>query len=368
MCKNLGFTCETEYFGLVDCSKDTCSSTTRQYDWINLRNPLGHGTGGQPYSLQFRVKFWVPAHLILQESVRNIFYMQARSDLLEGRLLALDWENAAQLSALLAHADDVKYDARLLRADAAVNIPNLNNGTGNNNVVIATASSIDFALHTTPKETIHKSKKRKLSKQKSVMDTNDYSHQSASIDEEHTDNGTMTMDEHSPLRVYHKYIVRPDETSCNEMPTDLARLIAVEHSKIVKMPAKSAKYWLLEEIFKLPGFGEETFSGIVVASTNVNVPTVTMTPNCTSSHHDGAAERCDISVGPHGLMLSTRDDQTRWVHINIESFWIFRYFSSKINITWSTTIRFGILPCDLFSFNQKEIMTTTNTIQLEWRT
>lgn len=329
VCKNIGFTCETEYFGLVDCSKDslrdhfTNPSTARQYDWINLRNPLGHGAGGQPYSLQFRVKFWVPAHLILQESVRNIFYMQARSDLLEGRLLARDWDNAAQLSALLAHADEVKFNARSLQNDTATIADNAS-GSGEpigesplaSTSTAASPTQPTHPTHPTHKDTINKSKKRKLSKQKSLLDANnhDCNHQSLNGDDEHSDYGTVTVDEHSPLRVYHRYIVRPDEMAGGDMPADLARRIAIEHSKIVKMPAKSAKYWLLEEIFKLPGFGEETFSGIIVSSTNAAMPAITSTPNCTSSsQHDGAAQRCDISVGPHGLLIATQDEQTRYV-------------------------------------------------------
>lgn len=295
----------------MDCSKESSPSTARQYDWINLRNPLGHGAGGQPYSLQFRVKFWVPAHLILQESVRNIFYMQAQSDLLEGRLLALDWDNAAQLGALLAHADEVKFDPRSLQADASAS-PSNHNGT----TATPSTPTTSTGIH---KDSINKSKKRKLSKQKSLLDASgchDGQPPNAINDDEHLDsNNMLTIDEHSPLHIYHKYIVRPDETkSTDTMPADLARRIAIEHSKIVKMPSKSAKYWLLEEIFKLPGFGEETFSGIVVASTNAGITatTSTSTPNCTSSsQHDGAAQRCDISVGPHGLLLSTQDEQTR---------------------------------------------------------
>lgn len=123
-----------EYFGLVECNKETSpfsvigsnanagtnnsGNCARYYDWINLRNPLGHhGNTGQPYSLAFRVKFWVPAHLILQESVRNIFYMQAKSDLLDGRLRATDWECAARLGALLAQGDEIKFDRNALNCD-----------------------------------------------------------------------------------------------------------------------------------------------------------------------------------------------------------------------------------------------------------
>lgn len=236
------------------------------------------------------------AHLILQENVRSIFYMQARSDLLEGRLLPLDWENAVQLSALLAHADEVKFDPKALAT---------NEMSTSNTESLPTTSGTPSAINNQPspsvnhKDTINKSKKRKLSKQKSVLD-----------DDDEPENGAVIADEYSPHRVYLDYIARPDETIAGEMPADIAHRIAAEHAKIVKMPAKSAKYWLLEEIFKLPGFGEETFSGIIVSATN-GLPANTPTPNCTSSHHDSTTQRCDISVGPHGLLLSTQDEQTR---------------------------------------------------------
>lgn len=295
VCKNLGFTCETEYFGLVDCSKDTRDTYVRssmsQYDWINLRNPLGHGTGGQPYSLQFRVKFWVPAHMLLQDSVRNIFFMQARSDLLEGRLLALDWENAAQLSALLAHADEVKFDARSLNCESDPVAE----------LLATTMESTHCLQPLSSNQKDNKSKKRKLSKQKSVFD-----------DDDEPENGSTSSEEHSPLRVYLDYVVRPSETAFSDIPADIGRRIAIEHQKLMKMPSKSAKYWLLQEIFKLPGFGVETFSGIILSSTN-GLPSITPIPNCASIQSNSVTQRCDISVGPHGLFIDTQDEQIRFV-------------------------------------------------------
>lgn len=243
--------------------------------------------------------------------------MQARSDLLEGRLLALDWENAVQLSALLAHADEIKFDQRSLNSEDKSITTEAAASTGTATIPTAkaaatttvptpgtlstTAASIaNSASSSFSKDTINKSKKRKLSKQKSILDT----------DDDESDLGTVIIEDYSPLRVYLNYVVRPDEAIAGEMPSDIGRCIAIEHSKIVKMPSKSAKYWLLEEIFKLRGFGEELFSGIIVSSTN-GLPLITPTPNCTSSQHDSNTQRCDISVGPHGLLISTKDEHTR---------------------------------------------------------
>lgn len=164
------------------------------------------------------------------------------------------------------------------------------------------------------KDTMNKSKKRKLSKQ--------------SDDDDESDNEPNDQREYSPLRVYMDYVIHVDD-SVGPMPADFLRQIAIEHSKLVKTTAKSAKYWLLQSIFKLNGFGEETFSGIRVTSTsghhalsiarNRNGESVATdwsdyvksrtNTNCHDSNN--SAQRCDISVGPHGLLITTSDEQTR---------------------------------------------------------
>jgi len=61
---------ETDYFGLSYHSG-------RKGDelWLNLRNRVCQEvTGGQPYRLEFRVKFFVPAHMIQQEATRYDIY------------------------------------------------------------------------------------------------------------------------------------------------------------------------------------------------------------------------------------------------------------------------------------------------------
>lgn len=316
VCKNLGFTCETEYFGLVECHKENNngmnSNQIRHHDWINLRNPLGqHGTTGQPCSLSFRVKFWVPAHLILQDSVRNIFYMQARIDLLEGRLRATDWDNAAKLGALLAQGDEIKFDSNALTCnihcstDASLSTESSGNEDCNGGGA-ATSESLNIGCASGIigggcKDTISKSKKRKLSKQRSTLD-----------DDDEPETNQIIVQEYSPLRIYEDYVINVEDDVTDEMPIEFARRIAIEHGKLTKMSSKSAKYWLLESIFKLPGFGEETFSGIIVSSTqSTAIAALTNSPSTFSQHHDSTAQRCDISVGPHGLLITMPDEQTR---------------------------------------------------------
>lgn len=341
----MGFTCETEYFGLVECNKDDNGDTsnrtnpTQYYDWINLRNPLGqHGNAAQPYLLALRVKFWVPAHLILQENVRNIFYMQARMDLLEGRLCAPDWETAAKLSALIAQADEIKFDRNAIssNSDGTSTTPSeqivSNNDCNRNNTDNDDASSIAStseipnvgcvslsSLSGSGKDTINKRKKRKLSKKTLSLDN---------YDEIHVDGVDETCD-HSPLRIYENYVIHAED-SCGSKPNNLNYLIGVEHSKLITTTAKSAKYWLLQSIFNLKGFGEETFSGVRVSlatshnhnhhhqqpnQTPSNVLINNTFNNCSSSMHNvnNLVQRCDISVGPHGLLISLNDEQLRYV-------------------------------------------------------
>lgn len=356
VCKNLGFTCETEYFGLVECNKETSpftvigsnanggtnnsGSLTRYYDWINLRNPLGsHGNNGQPYSLAFRVKFWVPAHLILQESVRNIFYMQAKSDLLDGRLQVQDWDFAAKLGALLAQGDEIIFDRNALNynedddeddlpdenaiSSSATTTATKHNESENDECTSITSTSdmtmvgcVSIGSLGSHKDSMNKSKKRKLSKQKSSLDE-DYD----------LDNDLSDVQQYSPLHIYEDYVIQVEEF-VGSKSTNFLRQIAIEHSKLVKTTAKSAKYWLLQNIFKLPGFGEETFSGIRVptSSSNHHISLITRhrigdtndwsdcvkTRTINNCHENNSDQRCDISVGPHGLLITTPDEQTRY--------------------------------------------------------
>lgn len=205
--------------------------------------------------LEFRVKFWVPPHLILQDSVRNIFYMQARLDLLQGRLRPANWSKSAQLSALLAQADRLKYDEAALTA-----------------VVVVTQTSADSkSLEPT------KCKKRRLSRHKlSIVDV-----VPAAAADGHQTNA---------LTPYEAYVLRPEDNSGE--PEGFLREIAKEHAKLVslRMSPNSAKYWLLETVSKLNGFGEEVFSGSTVCD---------------------ATAACDVSVGPHGIKVTRDQNQIR---------------------------------------------------------
>ncbi|KAM7343972.1 E3 ubiquitin-protein ligase defense repressor 1 [Cochliomyia hominivorax] len=342
VCKALGIVCEMEYFGLEHWVPNQKESRTHQ--WINLRNRLscdgGSGSGIQ-LMLALRVKFWVPVHSILQENVRNLFFMQAKADLLEGRLCAKNWSNAAKLAALLCQADGLRFNNASLKSECPLKIKREQERLKGLQQQQQHQQQQDFLQQqqngTAGKERKEKDhvlsfKKRRLSKQKSVenIDNSQLNTQAStsfaaiavvataspmenkkttsSTNENSTkvsdsvkiicDNNNNTQQllqesdlsldkllASSPLRIYQDYIIKPEnEESDNEMPEEFLKQIAEEHGKLnmLKMSTKSAKYWLLKEIQDLPGYGEEVFSGF------------------TTSEH---SQRCDIAVGAHGIKV-----------------------------------------------------------------
>lgn len=275
MCKNLDIICETEYFGLVEQKTNTTSTgVPTNYEWINLRNPLPPSTTNGPLQLELRVKFWVPPHLILQDNVRNIVYMQARQDLLDGRLKSASWSQSAKMAALLVQADRMRFDPAALTTPTMVS-------PSSPMVIDVEMTSIARCKNTCTDTVDRKCKKRRLSRHKS----------SIAIDLTPV---AAVAELPTPLTPYEAYVIRPeanDATDSDRMPDGFFKEIAKEHGKLValKMPPNSAKYWLLETVSKLKGFGEEVFSGYTHEQT-------------------AGRERCDVSVGPHGIMV-TRDDK-----------------------------------------------------------
>ncbi|XP_067006118.1 E3 ubiquitin-protein ligase MYLIP isoform X2 [Anabrus simplex] len=105
VCQCLGISKESDYFGLkFHCAKG-------EELWLNLRNPIERQvTGITPYRFALRVKFWVPPHLLLQDTTRHQFYLHARLELLEGRLKVTNWSEAAKLVAFMAQAEYGDFD------------------------------------------------------------------------------------------------------------------------------------------------------------------------------------------------------------------------------------------------------------------
>ncbi|XP_036333933.1 E3 ubiquitin-protein ligase MYLIP isoform X2 [Rhagoletis pomonella] len=315
VCKALDIVCEMEYFGLEYWTPNQEESRTRQ--WINLRNRLScdNSSSSIHLMLALRVKFWVPVHCLLQESVRNIFYMQARSDLLEKRLRAHDWNNAAKLAALLCQADGIRFNPLSLKAKCPTQA---RRGSGGD----VTAQQQHSHKERKDKEHVLSFKKRRLSKQKSTehienlhlpavvadegstalsvtMKCSGNAHATSQLATTTTTSASgsdVTEDDTvstSPLCIYQSYIVQPvcaDDGVDADMPEDFYHRIAVEHGKLatLKMTSKSAKYWLLKQIQDLEGYGEEVFSGVTTHESSV---------------------RCDVAVGANAITTCVGDEK-----------------------------------------------------------
>jgi E3 ubiquitin-protein ligase MYLIP len=250
VCESLNIICEQDYFGLIYVRDEKENATVEEISgcqWINLRNPLGkHGhIVANTVMLAMRVKFWVPAHLILQESVRNVFYSQARQELLEGHLRATNWSNASKLAALLMQGDGIKCSA---------------------NGKIVQHECLPIVT-----------RKRKCSENEGRR---------ASVNQ-----NEPTTSSASAANIYSEYIIRPSDDFEDPMPENFLDMIAKEHEKLAKYKPSSAKYWLLEEIQSLEGYGEEVFEGTV---------------------HSESTYKYKLGVNPHGIAVYKEDKEKYW--------------------------------------------------------
>lgn len=248
------FTVTPPVTNLLDGTPDLFGNQlSEERQWLNLRNPLGR-CDGNFLRLALRVKFWVPVHLILQENVRNLFYMEARQDLLENRIYATDWTNAVKMAALIAQADGVRFNPECLE--------------NKKNQLKSVGGSLNSVMLS--------EKRRRGSKRKS-------SDPSCTSDLVLND---FLSSQVNPLSVYEPYtMVRPcNSKSKIEMAPlskeDLLNAIAREHKNIADQSISSAKYWLLSHFGNLDGFGEEKFI----------VPKV-----------EGVTSQVEITVGPEGV-------------------------------------------------------------------
>lgn len=278
----MGIICETDYFGLLYTSTTTNSSLPNEKQWINLRNPLTRRNSTDTLLLDLRIKFWVPGHLILQENVRDIFYMQARQMLLDGQLKAGNWTSAAKLSALLAHADGIKFIPSFLMENFSL-----------------LKNFIQLRKENKVKEVSEQPSKRRRVKRKSSESEKDENTSNNPTSSSQSDSNQEC--ERLPtigLQNYINYLVESNEevpgTSDSEIPENFLQMIAKEHEKLSRhnMTIPSAKYWLLEEISLLKGFGEELFEGTLVQTDQ-------------NSHR----EIVRIGVSPHGLTVNKIEKQ-----------------------------------------------------------
>lgn len=191
VCQCLGISNESDYFGLkYHCTKG-------EELWLNLRNPIERQVAGMPpYRFALRVKFWVPPHLLLQDSTRHQFYLNARLDLAEGRLRASDSEAAGKLVALLVQAEFGDHDQLVCANSAYLQASQL--------VVPAPAQIV-------PAQSVA---------------------------------GAATACANS---------------EDGSRQPDLLRAVATRHREFKGMKPSAAEYWLLKEVSYLDNFGEEMF-------------------------------------------------------------------------------------------------------------
>lgn len=131
VCHRLGII-ELDYFGL--------QFRTLKGDeiWLNLRNEIRQEMSAHSFRssadvlkppvlrFQLKVKFWVPPQLILQESTRHQFYLQARVELMNSYLVAQEIKSAIQVCALAAQAELGDASGTLSTTDFYLNcLPNL---------------------------------------------------------------------------------------------------------------------------------------------------------------------------------------------------------------------------------------------------
>lgn len=254
----LKMSCETEFFGL-QYSK---SKESRTKCWLNLRNDIKDVLPNDPYNiinLDLRVKYWVPVHYLNLPMTKELFFMNARLDMLEGRLKPKDWDQSAEFGGLLAHIDENFF----------FSMERLNQTPASSPVVYNVDRSVNA-------ETTVCSKKRRLSTR----------HKSNAVELSQSNKVVGgSQESSSPLSIYMQYVIKPEgvSSSVNTMPKDFLRQIAIKHMNLVQdnVAIDSAKFRFLQQISDLDSFGEEIFSGFLTSSST----------------------NCDIGVRPDGLFI-----------------------------------------------------------------
>ncbi|BET02216.1 FERM central domain [Nesidiocoris tenuis] len=103
VCEVLGIRTEMDYFGLKYHQNGKPANSEL---WLNLRNSVERQVGHvPPIRFRLKVKFWVPPHLVLQESTRHQMCNQVKEEVLEGRLHPTTRESKVRLAALLCQVE-----------------------------------------------------------------------------------------------------------------------------------------------------------------------------------------------------------------------------------------------------------------------
>ncbi|KAK7793034.1 hypothetical protein R5R35_004465 [Gryllus longicercus] len=244
VCQCLGISNESDYFGLkYHCAKG-------EELWLNLRNPIERQVAGMPpYRFALRVKFWVPPHLLLQDSTRHQFYLNARLDLAEGRLRVTDAEAAAKLVALLVQAEFGDHEQLACANSAYVQASQL--------LAASTATAAAAGAPPPP--------------------------------------SPAPAPAPAPSRSPSPSPSPPTQAAPEETPTptprapDFLRGVAARHRELQGMKPSAAEYWLLKEVSYLDNFGEEMF----------------YSKTCSGGMAVG------LGVGPHGITIYQSDSSEK---------------------------------------------------------
>ncbi|XP_070493554.1 E3 ubiquitin-protein ligase MYLIP isoform X2 [Chironomus tepperi] len=239
--------------------------------------------------LELRVKFWVPAHLILQENVREIFYMQARQMLMDKEIFPSDWKQAARFIALISQSEGVKFIPELL--------------SENGQKIIA---NFDGCLKQKIKNIECSKGKENFRLKRNSLDEMKIDN---SNDNEILNSSEIGYLEKFIIENYLEHLIIPDNdesdnNGCNSnvvnnIPNDLLVNIAREHQKIHTMTQSSAKYWLLEEFSTLQHFGEEIFEGTLISESETKV----------TQHRN---EKIHVAVNSQGLSIKKLESNKRF--------------------------------------------------------
>lgn len=200
---------------------------------------------------------------------RNLFYAQARQELLKGRLNGSTWLVAAKLSALLAQAEGLKYNSLCLSEQNELEIIKKNS--------LKSEESLSSIIENPKKHKVRPSKRKSSGND---LDSTGSSNKYLGI------RSTKSL-----LHIYEDCIVR-SSTDSETFPENYLQMIAKEHCRISTLykTQSSAKYWLLEEMSALNGYGEEIFEGVTCGET---------------------ITKCNIGVEPHGLVIYKEEETFR---------------------------------------------------------
>ena len=250
--------------------------------WLNLRNPVKQQMTCYPFRLLLKVKFFIPPHLLLQETTKHQFFLNLVTDLQEGRLRVKSRDVALKMTALVAqselgdvdtsHEDTSGSDAKTAtllsyRKWLPFSLIEMVSGTEG----IATERLADQDKRKGSDLMNSKSKRKQQFSRKSSDESVDEgsSNPSTPLESQPQLSSTlqMTLEPGSPIELMStspptSLLFLQEKSvyldSDNELPI-LCDSVYSLHQKLKGMKASKAKYLFLKEVSKLEDFGLENF-------------------------------------------------------------------------------------------------------------